>query len=190
MAVIARDGTILDANRAASALFAWPHAEFLGRNIPGVYANPEDRARYQKQIERDGYVRDFEVVFVTRDGRRLDCLLTTVVRRAVDGSVSGYQGIVRDVSERKRMEKELREYHEQVRSRTVKALAAHPELSPREREVVRLISEDLTTPKIARQLNLSENTVHTYRKRIMHKLDRHGVAALTKYAVSTGPTTL
>ncbi len=39
-----------------------------------------------------------------------------MVRRAPDGSVRGYQGIVRDVSERKRMEKELREYHEQVRA--------------------------------------------------------------------------
>ena len=72
----------------------------------------------------------------------------------------------------------------------VQALAGHPELSPREREVVRLISEDLTTPQIARQLNLSENTVYTYRQRIMDKLDRHGIAALTKYAVSTGLTTL
>ena len=48
MAIIARDGTILDANLAASELFAWPHAEFLGMNIRSVYANPEDRARYQK----------------------------------------------------------------------------------------------------------------------------------------------
>ena len=108
MAIIARDGTILDANHAASELFAWPHAEFLGMNILSVYANPEDRARYQEQVERDGFVRDFEVVFVASDGRRLDCLLTTVVRRAADGSVIGYQGIVRDVTERKRMEKELR----------------------------------------------------------------------------------
>ena len=108
MAIIARDGTILDANQAASELFAWPHAEFLGMNILSVYANPEDRARYQEQIERNGFVRDFEVVFVTRDGRRLDCLLTTVVRRGADGSVIGYQGIVRDVTERKRLEKELR----------------------------------------------------------------------------------
>ena len=116
MAIIARDGTILDANHAASDLFAWPHAEFLGRNILSVYADPENRARYQEQIERDGFVRDFEVVFVTRDGRRLDCLLTTVVRRAADGSVIGYQGIVRDVTEARRMDRELREYHEQVRS--------------------------------------------------------------------------
>ncbi len=72
----------------------------------------------------------------------------------------------------------------------MQALVAHPELSPREREVVRLISEDLTTPQIARQLNLSEHTVHTHRKHIVKKLDRHGIAALTKYAVSTGLTSL
>ena len=116
MAIIARDGTILDANHAASELFDWPHAEFLGMNILSVYANPEDRARYQEQIERDGYVRDFEVVFVTRGGRRLDCLLTTVVRRAADGRVIGYQGLVRDDTERRRMDRELREYHQQVRA--------------------------------------------------------------------------
>ena len=69
-------------------------------------------------------------------------------------------------------------------------LAAHPELKEREREVLRLISEDRTTPQIARQLNLSENTVHTHRQHIMDKLDRHGIAALTKYAISTGLTTL
>ena len=68
--------------------------------------------------------------------------------------------------------------------------ASHPELSEREREVLRLISEDLTTRQIAMRLNLGESTVHTYRQRIMDKLDRHGVAALTKYAVSTGLTTL
>ena len=72
----------------------------------------------------------------------------------------------------------------------VQALAGYPELTLREREVVRLISEGLTTPEIARQVNLSENTVNTHRRRIMDKLDRHSVAALTKYAISTGLTSL
>ena len=72
----------------------------------------------------------------------------------------------------------------------VQALAAHPELRPREREVVRLISEGLTTRQIAEQMNLSEHTVHTHRQHIMDKLDLHSVAALTKYAVTTGLTTL
>ena len=107
MVVTARDGTILEANHAASEMFDWPHERFLGMDILGVYANPEDRARYQEQIEREGYVRDYEVVFVTRDGRRLDCLLTNVVRRAADGSVLGYQSIVRDVTEARRLAAEF-----------------------------------------------------------------------------------
>ena len=72
----------------------------------------------------------------------------------------------------------------------MQTLAGHPELSEREREVLRLISEDLTTRQIARQLNLGEYTVHTYRQRLMDKLDRHGVASLTKFAIRTGLTTL
>ena len=123
IAIIARDGTVLDANRAASQLFCWPHAEFLGMNILSVYAYPQDRARYQEQVERDGFVRDFEVCFVTGSGNRIDCLLTTVVRRAADGSISGYQGIVRDVTEAKRMERQLRDYHDQVRSMTAEFVA-------------------------------------------------------------------
>ena len=103
MVVTARDGTILEANRAASEMFDWPHDRFLGMDILDIYADREDRARYQERIERAGYVRDYEVVFVTRGGRRLDCLLTNVVRRAADGSVLGYQSIVRDVTEAKRM---------------------------------------------------------------------------------------
>ena len=155
MAIIARDGTILDANHAASELFAWPHAEFLGRNILSVYADPEDRARYQEQIERDGFVRDFEVVFVTRDGRRLDCLLTTVVRRAADGSVIGYQGIVRDVTEARRMDRELREYHEQVRSMAAGIVA----VEDRER---RRIAVDLHD-RVGQTLALSQMKIGTLR---------------------------
>ena len=72
----------------------------------------------------------------------------------------------------------------------VQALAGYPELREREREVLRLISEGMTTRQIAEQMNLSEHTVHTHRQHIMDKLDRHSVAALTKYAVTTGLTTL
>ena len=39
----------------------------------------------------------------------------------------------------------------------------------REREVLRLISEGMTTRQIAEQMNLSEHTVHTHPQRIMDK---------------------
>lgn len=49
-----RDGVILDANHAASEFFAWPHTDFIGMNVRRIYANAEDRARFQEQIEREG----------------------------------------------------------------------------------------------------------------------------------------
>ena len=72
----------------------------------------------------------------------------------------------------------------------VQALAAHPELSDQEREVLRLISEGLKTRGIAQQMNLSPNTVQTHRQHIMDKLDLHSIAALTRYAIRMGITTL
>ena len=122
MVVTARDGTILEANRAASEMFDWPHDRFLGMNVLDVYADREDRARYQERIEREGYVRDYEVVFVTRDRRRLDCLLTNVVRRAADGSVLGYQSIVRDVTEARRLAAELVAIQDRERRRIASGL--------------------------------------------------------------------
>ena len=72
----------------------------------------------------------------------------------------------------------------------VQSLAGEAELSEREREVVRLISEGRTTREIGEALNLSENTIHTHRQHIMHKLDKHSIAELTKYAIRTGLTSL
>jgi two-component system NarL family response regulator len=63
-------------------------------------------------------------------------------------------------------------------------------LSQREREVLQLVAEGRSTREIAKSLHLSVKTVETHRRRIMHKLDIHNVAQLTKYAVREGLTTL
>ena len=51
-------------------------------------------------------------------------------------------------------------------------------LSDREQEVLRCISEGLTTNEIAERLFISQNTVGTYRRRLMTKLNAHNVAQL------------
>jgi two-component system response regulator NreC len=59
-------------------------------------------------------------------------------------------------------------------------------LSEREREVLALIAEGLTTTQIAAELFLSPHTVQTHRDHIMTKLDLHSRVALTKYAIRKG----
>ena len=79
--------------------------------------------------------------------------------------------------------------------RTAAPAAAIPEadallrlhrLSAREREIIRLICEGLTTREMAQQLSLSEFTVGTHRRNILHKLELHNVAALTQFARDHG----
>ncbi|NLE21466.1 MAG: response regulator transcription factor [Actinobacteria bacterium] len=60
------------------------------------------------------------------------------------------------------------------------------ELSAREREVLTLVAEGLSTREIATQLGLSHKTVEVHRRNIMVKLHRHRVADLVRYAVREG----
>lgn len=59
-------------------------------------------------------------------------------------------------------------------------------LTPREREILTLIAEGLTTGEIADQLVISANTVQTHRQNIMEKLDLHNKSELIKYAIRKG----
>ena len=53
-----------------------------------------------------------------------------------------------------------------------------PELSKREKEVLNYLSEGFSTPEIAERMFLSTNTIQTYRKRLMEKLEARNVAEL------------
>jgi DNA-binding NarL/FixJ family response regulator len=63
-------------------------------------------------------------------------------------------------------------------------------LSPREREVLRLVADGVRTAEIARRLGITEATIEVHRRNVMHKLELRTVAQLTKYAVREGLTTL
>lgn len=59
-------------------------------------------------------------------------------------------------------------------------------LSPREREVIRLIALGNSSKEVARDLDISPRTVDTYRQRLMEKLSLHTVADVVRYAVRAG----
>lgn len=59
-------------------------------------------------------------------------------------------------------------------------------LTPRERQVLQLISEGMRTRKIAEHLVLSVKTVESHRTRLMAKLNIHQTAGLVRYAIRRG----
>jgi PAS domain S-box-containing protein len=107
--ITARAGEFLDINQSGLDLFGYTREEMLGSDAREIYVNPDDRPRFQKEIESKGSVTDYEVKFRKKDKTEMDCLLTASVRHAKDGSVLGYQGIIRDITERKRLEAQLQQ---------------------------------------------------------------------------------
>lgn len=59
-------------------------------------------------------------------------------------------------------------------------------LSPRQREVLRLIAEGRTTKQIAQVLDISVKTVETHRAQLMERLGIYDVAGLVRYAIVVG----
>jgi two-component system response regulator NreC len=59
-------------------------------------------------------------------------------------------------------------------------------LSPREREVLRLLAQGYTNQQAAKWIGVSVKTVETYRARIAQKLGLHSRAELTRYALESG----
>lgn len=59
-------------------------------------------------------------------------------------------------------------------------------LSDREREVLELVAEGISTKEMADTLNLSPKTVETYRKNLLSKLDARNTAHLIRIAIKEG----
>lgn len=109
-----REGRFLDCNQALLEMAGYENKEaFLKIDIArDLYVNPEDRKAFQKLIERQGFVKDLEVEFKKKSGEKITVLLTAHPIQNEKGEIVGYEGINIDISERKRIENELREANE------------------------------------------------------------------------------
>lgn len=101
--------------------------------------------------------------------------LFAAIRVAYKGEAYFYPSVARRL---------LNDYLRRVR--TGEERETYDGLSPREREVLRLIAEGYSNREIAKQLVISVNTVEVHRSRLMQKLNLHNRAQLVKYAIRTG----
>lgn len=107
--IASREGKLIDLNQAALDLFVYAREEMIGLGIQEIYVRSDDWHEFQQKLEKSGSARDYEVRLCKKDGTAMDCLLTSTIRRAADGSDLGYQGIIRDLTEHKRLEQQVRQ---------------------------------------------------------------------------------
>jgi len=110
------DGTIVTWNGGAKRIFGYEAVEAIGQRIT-LLIPPErldEEAHVLAQLRRGERVEHLETVRLTKDGRRLDVSLTVSPLKDEDGHVVGASKVLRDVTARKRAEKELMEARKQL----------------------------------------------------------------------------
>jgi two-component system NtrC family sensor kinase len=112
--ISSKEGKFINANRALLDMLGYENKEeFLNIDIAkDLYVKSEERQKFKDMIERDGRVIDWEVEFKRKDGSTVPVLLTGHVRYDQAGNVIGYEGLNIDITQRKLMERQLKEAHD------------------------------------------------------------------------------
>jgi len=105
------EGRFLDINQAGVELFGYSSKEELLKvNIADdLYCNPEDREQYKAVLAKHGFARDFESVIRHKDGRELIVLETARAEYDEEGKITKHHGFLRDITEKKHLENQLRQ---------------------------------------------------------------------------------
>jgi PAS domain S-box-containing protein len=110
------DGRITSWNKGAEKIFGYSPQEAIGRPITMII--PPDRLGEEteilKRLRRGERVDHFETIRLAKDQRQVEVSLTISPILDAEGRVIGASKIARDITEKKRSEKELKRAHEQL----------------------------------------------------------------------------
>ena len=104
------ESKVVSWNAGAERMFGYTAAEMLGQPMTRLQSpdRPEEEARILEEVMRGG-IRHFETVRVRNDGQPIEVSLTVSPIRNARGDIIGNSSIARDITERKRAEREVRE---------------------------------------------------------------------------------
>ncbi len=126
------EGTVTSFNPAAEHLLGYTADEIVGKQTPGYWHDPEEVVRYAQQLTdelgetiqegfdvfaarpRRNLTEEREWTFIRKDGKRVPVNLSVTALWDEGGEITGFVGLVYDLSERKQAEQELLRYREQL----------------------------------------------------------------------------
>jgi PAS domain S-box-containing protein len=117
------DGIILEISPSIENFSKYKREDLIGKSLYQIYTNPDERDGLVARIIRDGRVNEYELHLTDKDGAQFICSINTMIVKDDKGAPQKLVGVVRDISERKRVEKEKNELKERlVRSQKMESL--------------------------------------------------------------------
>ncbi|MEM9673148.1 MAG: PAS domain S-box protein, partial [Bacteroidota bacterium] len=99
-----QENLFIDANSATEQLFGYSLAELRNMSLKNLFSQPEQYPELYQKLTRKGMVKDFEAILLHQDGRPIACSLSAARLVDTGGALQGYQWIITDVSQKKKVQ--------------------------------------------------------------------------------------
>jgi PAS domain S-box-containing protein len=167
------DEEIVSWNRGAEALFGYTADQVLGRHfsflVPDDLIKSKEIERLRRRVTTVGYIQNYETERVTKEGRRIIVSLTRTLIKDADGRPIGSSAILRDITEKKKLEERVLQSERLATIGRMSAKVAHEIRNPL--SSISLNSE-LLEEEIVSYKGVDSSEAKTLLKSITKELDR------------------
>jgi PAS domain S-box-containing protein len=120
------EGRLVDCNDAFVQMLGYASRdELMALNIEtSLYASPDQRELFRREVEKHNYVRNFEVTMRKKDGTLMTAVESSFASRDAAGKVDRYQGFLLDMTDKKRAEEEIRRRNRELNALNAMAVIA------------------------------------------------------------------
>jgi len=110
-------GKIISANPALVEMLGYDSEEELCQktNAQDLYIDRKDRLKFIRKLEKEGILRNIELGLRCKDGKKIIALENARIVRDEQGKVLHYEGVLTDITARKKSENALRDSEEKYR---------------------------------------------------------------------------
>ncbi|ELR69271.1 Multi-sensor Hybrid Histidine Kinase [Fulvivirga imtechensis AK7] len=105
--MINKEHQFIDVNESMKNLLDYSKNELLEMGMKHLFHDQDDYQYFNQMLAGQGHLKDFEVSLIRKDNSRIICLINGIALNDNAGNVYGYQGIIHDLTMRKRAEEEL-----------------------------------------------------------------------------------
>lgn len=117
LVTISTEGKIMDVNRSTEMVTGFSRNNLIGSDFSDYFTEPEKAKEGYKLVFLHGAVRDYPLAIRNVSGQVTEVLYNASVYKDDSGAVQGVFAAARDVTELRRMQKELRSAHDELEMR-------------------------------------------------------------------------
>jgi PAS domain S-box-containing protein len=111
-----REGIVTEISPSVYTQAGWEPEEVIGHPVTDFYRDPSAREIFATTLKETGVVNDYELRLLAKDGRVIEVSASSHIVIDDQGQALGVEGVLRDITKRKGMEKALRESEEKFRT--------------------------------------------------------------------------